>query len=98
MIVRIYLIVRSVVMVVTAKITSKGQITLPKELRKFLNVHAGNVVVFEKEDDKVVIKAARTLKEFKGCLKSKGKAANFKEMRKKAKVYIGKKAVQCGRG
>lgn len=84
-------------MVVTAKITSKGQITLPKELRKLLNVHAGNVVVFEKEDDKVVIKAARTLKEFKGCLKSKGKVASFNDIRKEAKEHIGKKVAQSGR-
>ena len=84
-------------MVVTAKITSKGQITLPKELRKLLNVHAGSVVVFEKEDNKVVIKAARTLKEFKGCLKSKGKITDFNEMRKRAKKHVGKKVAKSGR-
>jgi antitoxin PrlF len=81
---------------VTAKITSKGQITLPKEVRKALNVYAGNVVIFEKEDDKVVIKPARTLKEFKGFLKGKGKA-DFDEMRKKAKEYIGKKVARSGK-
>ncbi len=85
-------------MVVTAKITSKGQITLPKEFRKILNVHAGSVVVFEKENDKVVIKAARTLKEFKGCLKGKGKAVNYEEMRKKVKIHIGKKVARCEKG
>lgn len=83
-------------MTVTAKITSKGQITLPKEVRKALNVCAGNVVIFEKEDDKVVIKPARTLKEFKGFLKGKGKA-DFYEMRKKAKEYVGKKVAQSGK-
>ncbi|MCP5005678.1 MAG: AbrB/MazE/SpoVT family DNA-binding domain-containing protein [Planctomycetes bacterium] len=84
-------------MVVAVKITSKGQITLPKEFRKILNVHAGNVVVFEKVDDTVVIKAARTLKEFKGCLKGKAKAVNFEEMRKKVKKHIGKKVAQRGK-
>lgn len=54
-------------MVVTAKITSKGQITLPKEFRKILNVHAGNVVVFEKEDDKVVIKRHEHLRNLRGA-------------------------------
>ena len=84
-------------MVMTAKITSKGQITLPKELRKLLNVNTGNVVVFEKDDNKVVIKSVRTLKEFKGCLKTKGKAPDFDEMRKKAKEYVGKKVTQSGK-
>ena len=45
-------------MILTSKITSKGQITLPKEVRKLLNVQEGNVVVFEKENDKIVIKPA----------------------------------------
>ena len=47
-------------MMVTSKITSKGQITLPKEVRKLLNVQEGNVIVFENENDKIVIKPART--------------------------------------
>lgn len=84
-------------MTVTAKITSKGQITLPKEVRKILDVHEGSVVVFEKEDDRVVIKSARTLKEFRGFLKGRGRSADFDAMRKKAKEYIGKKVAQSGR-
>lgn len=83
-------------MTVTAKITSKGQITLPKEVRKTLNVHAGNVVIFEKENDNVVIKPARTLKEFKGFLKGKSKE-DFEKMRKKAKEHVGKRVAQSGK-
>ncbi len=78
-------------MTATAKITSKGQITLPKEVRKLLDVHTGSVVVFEKEDDKIVIKGARTLKEFKGLLTVKGIPPDFDEIQKKAKEHIGKK-------
>ncbi len=84
-------------MLVTAKITSKGQITLPREIRKFLNVQEGNVIAFEKEDDRIVVKPARTLKEFKGLLKNRGRAADFDEMRKKAKEYIGRKVAQSGK-
>ncbi len=76
---------------VTAKITSKGQLTLPKEIRKFLDVHTGSVVVFEKEDEKIVIKSAKTLREFKGALRGIGEKIDFDEMRKKAKEYIGEK-------
>lgn len=82
---------------VTAKMTSKGQITLPKELRKLLNVSTGSVLVFEKDDDKIIIKAARTFKEFKGCLKNKGKTDDFDEMRKKAKKHAGRKAARNGK-
>lgn len=82
---------------VTAKMTSKGQITLPKELRKMLNVQAGSVLVFEKDDDKIVIKAARTFKEFKGFLKNRGKSNDFDEMRKEAKKHAGRKAARNGK-
>ena len=78
-------------MVVTAKITSKGQITLPKEVRKLLKVDAGAVVVFEKEDDKVVLKTAKTLREFKGFLRGKSAPQDFDGMRNKAKEYLGGK-------
>lgn len=82
-------------MVVSAKITSKGQITLPRAVRKDLNVSAGNVIIFEKEEDKVVLRPAKTLKEFKGFLKSKAKA-DFDETRKKAKQNVGKRAARGG--
>jgi AbrB family looped-hinge helix DNA binding protein len=78
-------------MVVTAKITSKGQITLPKEVRKLLKVDAGAVILFEKEGDKVVLRTAKTLKEFKGYLSSKTQITDFDAMRTKAKEYLGSK-------
>ena len=81
-------------MILTAKITSKGQITLPKEVRKLLNVQEGNVIVFEKENDKIVIKPARTLRDFKGLLKSINTEENFDEIRKKVKKSVGKRVIQ----
>jgi AbrB family looped-hinge helix DNA binding protein len=78
-------------MVVTAKITSKGQITLPKEVRRLLNVDAGAVVVFEKEDDKVIVRTAKTLREFKGFLKGKSAPTDFDVMRDTAKKHLGDK-------
>ncbi|HAR45856.1 MAG: hypothetical protein A2X56_14560 [Nitrospirae bacterium GWC2_57_13] len=84
-------------MVATAKISSKGQITLPKEVRELLDVRTGSVVVFEKEDDKVIIKSARTLQEFKGILKGRHKAVDIDQVREKAKEYRGKKAARGGR-
>jgi len=84
-------------MVATAKITSKGQITLPKEVRDLLDVHTGSVVIFEQENDRVVIKPARTLREFKGILKGHGKAIDFDQVREKVREYRGKKVARSGR-
>ena len=40
---------------ITAKVTSKGQITLPKRIRERLGVHPGEDVGFEEKDDLLVI-------------------------------------------
>ena len=83
-------------MAALAKVTSKGQITLPKEVRDLLHIQTGSIVVFEKEDEKLVVKTAKTLQDFKGVLKDRQRPADFEEMRKKAKEYVGKKAAQSG--
>lgn len=38
-----------------AKITSKGQITIPKEIREKLNLKEGDKVIFIEEGDKIII-------------------------------------------
>ena len=91
------LVRRMIIMILTSKITSKGQITLPKEVRKLLNVQEGNVVIFEKENDKIVIKPARTLRDFKGLLKNINTEENYDEIRKKTKKYVGKRVAQGGK-
>ena len=36
-------------------LTSKGQVTIPMELREQLNLHPGDPIVFEAEGDKIFI-------------------------------------------
>ena len=60
------------------KISSKGQITLPKEIRNFLNVR---IIEFEIEDDRVVIKPVESVA---GSLSSYSKEfTDIKEIREK---------------
>ena len=40
----------------SAKVTSKGQITIPIEIRKFLGLNIGDDVVFEKVNNYVILK------------------------------------------
>ena len=41
-----------------AKVTSKGQITVPAEIRKKLRLRAGDKVVFTEEEGKIVFRNA----------------------------------------
>ena len=45
---------------ITAKITSKGQITLPKKIREKLGVHPGDELGFEEQDNLIVIRKVVT--------------------------------------
>lgn len=48
-------------MYVKAKITSKYQITLPKDLREKLGVKEGDRVVFEGNEEKVLMRAEKKM-------------------------------------
>ncbi|MFZ5592319.1 MAG: AbrB/MazE/SpoVT family DNA-binding domain-containing protein, partial [Bacillota bacterium] len=39
-----------------ARLTTKGQITIPVELRRFLDLRAGDYIIFEKRDSRVEMK------------------------------------------
>jgi AbrB family looped-hinge helix DNA binding protein len=58
----------------TAKITSKGQITLPKEIRDHLNVDSGDNVIFflNNRGEVVVDGVGGDVRELKGFLKPRG--------------------------
>jgi AbrB family looped-hinge helix DNA binding protein len=77
-------------MVVAAKVTSKGQITLPKQVRKFLNVDTGSIVIFETEENKMLLKPAKTLSEFRGVLKGRAVHSDFDKIRAIAKEHVAK--------
>ncbi len=42
-------------MIPTVRVTEKGQVTIPKELRDALGIGAGSEVRFERADDTIVI-------------------------------------------
>lgn len=60
----------------TLKITTKGQITLRKDLQKHLGVGPGQKIEVDKlPDGRIIVKAAAvkgTISDFMGCLYQKG--------------------------
>ena len=62
-------------------ITSKGQTTIPKEVRDRLHLHAGDRLEFIIQDDAVVLRAAsRDVRELKGFLPKPKKAVTIEQM------------------
>ncbi|MGC1404842.1 MAG: AbrB/MazE/SpoVT family DNA-binding domain-containing protein [Thermodesulfobacteriota bacterium] len=49
---------------IVAKITSKGQVTIPKKVREKLGVHPGEDVGFEEKGDLILIRKAVTKSPF----------------------------------
>lgn len=55
-----------------AKLTSKGQITIPKRIRARLGVKEGDALVFNEEGDKMVVSKVRNkspFEKYRGILK-----------------------------
>ena len=67
----------------TATVTSKGQITLPKEIRDTLGVHPGDRVLFWRNPQGQVVVEPETvsLMSLKGMLKGKRKGVTVEEMK-----------------
>jgi AbrB family looped-hinge helix DNA binding protein len=66
----------------SATITSKGQITVPKEIRDALGVHPGDRLAFRAREDGTVVVEAETvdLMTLRGTLKPKRKGVTLEAM------------------
>ena len=62
-----------------AKVTSKGQITIPQEVREKMELRTGDKVVFFEEDGRYWLQnsMAVVLTDFQKALKGKAKKAGF---------------------
>ncbi len=78
----------------TAKVTSKGQITIPRDVRELLGIQTGSVILFEQEEEKVVIHPAKTIRDYKGYLKGKAKGADFDRIRSETKEAVAKRVMK----
>jgi antitoxin PrlF len=77
----------------TATVTSKGQITIPKEVREALGVAAGDRVEFVAQEKGVykVVAATRDVRHLKGLVAKPSKPVSVEAMnRAVAKASVGK--------
>ncbi len=63
-----------------AKVTTRGQITIPKEMRKKLNLKEGDKVVFIEENGKIIIEnsAVFALRQIQNEFKGEAEKAGLK--------------------
>jgi len=66
----------------TIKVLPKGQITLPKQVRKKLKIEVGDRLLMEEEEGKIVLKKGKTIFDYIGSLPNLGMSTE--KMREKA--------------
>jgi AbrB family looped-hinge helix DNA binding protein len=77
----------------TSTITAKGQITIPKEIRKALGLKAADRLLVLQEKGRVILYPIRgNVLDVHGAIKQKG-SLDFKNLRKKMKEEVSKRIV-----
>jgi AbrB family looped-hinge helix DNA binding protein len=71
-------------------VTSKGQVTIPKEIRDLLHIRTNDKVDFVLDGERVLLTAVRTLLDLRGAVKAVGKE-DFVQERARAKAAVGKR-------
>ena len=74
-------------------ITSKGQVTIPKNIRERLNVLPNDQVDFVQEKGRVFLVAVKTLKDLRGAVSARGKG-NIAKERSRAKLAVARRVLE----
>jgi len=78
-----------------AKITFKGQVTIPKKVRTALGIQAGDLVIFSVDGEKAVLKPfiKKSLADFYGAMPVKRKYPGIETIRREVQQKISKNIV-----
>jgi antitoxin PrlF len=68
-------------------VTTKGQVTIPKPIRDAMGIGPNDRVAFIREGERVLLQPHRTLKAFRGAVKTKS-PGSFTEERARAKAAV----------
>ena len=81
-----------------ATLTSKGQITIPADIRKQLNLEAYDKVYFEVKEDRVILRPVRRedLLAVYNSVSAKDKDTDIHTIREETKKAIGENAAKEG--
>ncbi len=74
-------------------VTSKGQVTIPKDIRERLKIRPNDQVDFVEEKGRVFLVAVKTLRDLRGAVPARGKG-DFKEERRRARLAAAKRSIE----
>jgi len=79
-----------------AKITSKGQLTIPKEIRDHLQLEPGDQVVFVLREGEVLLRpVTQTVDDLRGSVKPRRQPEDFDKVRRQVKKRVARKLVDA---
>jgi antitoxin PrlF len=80
-----------------AKITAKGQLTVPKEIREALGVKPGDFFLFHVEEGKAVMYPVKgSLLDLRGSLKPKNVPEDLEKVREQVKKKVARRVPGAG--
>ena len=78
-----------------SKLTSKGQTTIPKEIRDYLELAPGDRILFIQRDGEVILRpVTQTLLDMRGTVRPRRTPEDFNKVRQTVKRKVGKKLVE----
>lgn len=79
-----------------AKLSSKGQTTIPKEVRDYLRLSPGDRVLFVIREGEVLLQpVTQTLLDLRGSIKPRRRPENFDAVRQQVKKRVSRKPVDA---
>jgi AbrB family looped-hinge helix DNA binding protein len=76
-----------------ATVTSKGQVTIPKEIRDLLRIRTHDKLDFMLDGDRVLLVPVKTLLDLRGAVKGDG-SGSFAMERARAKKSVAKRVTE----
>ncbi len=68
------------------KVLPKGQITIPKNIRKKFNINVGDPLLIQEKDDEIILKKTKTIFDYAGILPNVG--LSISEIKDKIEMEI----------
>jgi AbrB family looped-hinge helix DNA binding protein len=79
-----------------AKLSSKGQTTIPKEVRDYLHLSPGDRVLFVIREGEVLLQpVTQTLLDLRGSIKPRRRPEDFDAVRQEVKKRVSRKLVDA---